>query len=99
MTSVGSLFFQGGFSRSYSALTQYDLGFANCCMELFIGSSGRYGQIEWLIGYQRGGEEAVYIDLYFDGNTLTGYDGVFPLPTDAIRLLRNSGYVVNTQIV
>lgn len=33
-----------------------------------------------------------HIELWFDGKTVTGYDGVFELPQEAIQLLEENGY-------
>ena len=102
MESVIKINFESGITRetSMSPILE-DLGNAKCTMELFtdVGTIQRNGEgrIEWIVefldekGELDGDEEVEYIGVWFEKKTLTEYDGVFSLPTQAIQLLRKVG--------
>ena len=58
-------------------------------MELY-DDNGRYF-IEWDIP---GMETTEYIGIEREDMVLTGYDGVFEIPVEAIELLRENGFTV-----
>lgn len=64
-----------------------DLGTRECSMELFDIDGCL--QIEFIAG-----EDSEHIGLTFDNKVLVDYDGVFSLPSEAIKLLRDNGYTV-----
>lgn len=69
-------------------------GKAYCSMELFP----KLNTIEWIITYKDESEDVVHIGVWFDEiNELIEYDGVFSLPKQAIRLLRELGYGVDEE--
>lgn len=82
-----------------------NLGKANCSMEFFaehnggIVATGR-GSIEWIVEYlgtdgkPNGDEDVEYIGVWWDAKVLIDYDGVFTLPDEAIKLLRECGIKV-----
>ncbi|MEX0597121.1 MAG: hypothetical protein WD512_11530 [Candidatus Paceibacterota bacterium] len=67
------------------------LGEHEFTMELFKDDQGVPTMIEWDVPSL---EETEHIGLWFDGKTLTDYDGVFELPIEAIKLIRKYGYSV-----
>ena len=66
-----------------------DFGKHKSTMTLY--AEGAHYFIEWDIPDLEQTEE---IGLTFEHKTLTGYDGVFNLPREAISLLRNAGFHV-----
>jgi len=71
-----------------------DLGMASNKMTLRIADDKATGDILWEIEYDNDEDEGdeVGIGLWFEGNRVTDYDGVFELPTQAAELLRENGY-------
>jgi len=68
-----------------------NLGVYNNTMDLYIHDDKRSGFIEW--SYENDTDSDVEnIGLWFDGKTVTDYDGVFELPQEAIQLLEENGY-------
>ena len=68
-----------------------NLGVYNNTMDLYIHDGCKSGLIEWT--YENEDDDGVeHIGLWFDGKTVTGYDGVFELPQEAIQLLEENGY-------
>jgi|TARA_R110000822_G_scaffold6851_6_gene28633 hypothetical protein len=64
-------------------------------MELFLDDDGVPSMIEWVVYDEEGDTEFVEgIGLWFEGKSLTDYDGVFELPMEAIKLIRKFGYSV-----
>lgn len=62
-------------------------------MELFTNDNGTPTMIEWVVYDEEGNTEFVeHIGLWFDGKTLTDYDGVFEIPVEALKLIRKAGY-------
>lgn len=59
-------------------------------MELFTNDNGTPVFIEWDVV----GVDTEHIGIWFDGKTLVEYDGIFELPSQAIKLIRKSGYTV-----
>ena len=82
--------------REYSYLpTLEELGEGKCSMELYMNENGKSGNIEWIIEYEDGDDDVEHIGVNFDNTkTLIDYDGVFTLPAEAIKLLRQAGYHV-----
>jgi hypothetical protein len=73
------------------------MGEHHCTMELHLNDSDhRKGWIEFDIPAI---DEFAEIGLWFedDRKTLSDYDGVFALPSEAIQLLRDNGYIVGDQ--
>lgn len=93
--------------RSMSA-TKEILGKANNEMTLYISEDGLMGSIDWeydliqdddldsdtyeLIRFLHDGDDSVGIGLWFDGKTVTDYDGVFEIPKQAVEMLEENGY-------
>jgi hypothetical protein len=91
--------------RSMSA-TKEILGKANNEMTLYISEDGLTGSIDWeydLIQDDDVDSDAtdnwydddggsVGIGLWFDGKTVTDYDGVFEIPKQAVEMLEENGY-------
>ena len=68
-----------------------NLGVYKNTMDLYIHDDKRSGLIEWT--YENEDDDVVeHIGLWFDGKTVTDYDGVFELPQEAIHLLEENGY-------
>lgn len=70
-------------------------------MELFapdgvIAPQGR-GLIEWIYCIGTDDEDVEYIGLDWEEGELTGYDGVFDLPAQAIVLLEQAGIMVGKE--
>jgi hypothetical protein len=66
---------------------QEEYGKKKCTMEL-IPVKSEY-TIEWVVGDE---EEIVEIGIWAVGNKVTEYDGVFSLPKEAIKLLKDNGF-------
>jgi len=98
MNYKSSVFFQSPAVHSFSG-AKSDYAHAICSMDLLMSSSGRTGQIEWLIKFRTGGEQAIYIDLHFANNRLLGFCGIDELPNEAVNLLCAAGYVVDKNSV
>jgi len=82
--------------REYSCTpTPENLGEAKCSMEMFLDDDGQGGRIEWIIEYPDGSEDVEHIGVWFEGNELIDYDGVFSLPKEAVKLIRKCGYRVS----
>jgi len=93
--------------RSMSA-TKEILGKANNEMTLYISEDGLTGSIDWeydliqdddvdsdeseLIRFLYDGGGSVGIGLWFEGKTVTDYDGVFQIPKQAVEMLEEIGY-------
>lgn len=73
-----------GYTNNYQG--EYD-----STIELFRDEDGVPSGMEWIVGDV---EFVEGIGLEFEGKRLTGYDGVFELPAQAIRMLRDLGYTV-----
>ena len=105
MLSAGKIEFTTGIVREHSYTPKLDdLGKAQCSMELFtfdgsVPSSGN-GHIEWYLEYMdrngvlTGGEDIQEIGVWFKDKTLCDYDGLFSLPKEAVKLLRQVGIIV-----
>ena len=62
-------------------------------MTLFCNDNGSPEGIDWVVYDEEGALEFnEYIGLEFDGKTLVGYDGVFEIPVEALKLIRKYGY-------
>ena len=72
--------------------TSKPLGLFDNTMTLYVDKHNNKGFIEW--EYENNDEDdgAEEIGLWFEGNKVTDYDGVFELPTEAIQLLVENGY-------
>lgn len=82
------------YKESSMVSTTQDLGEHQTEMTLYINDQdSRYGSIEWDIPSL---DEFVDIGLVFaeDRTTLIDYDGTFSLPSQAIQLLRDEGFIV-----
>ena len=80
-----------------NSFNSWSLGEHESTMELGIKDSDHtQGWIEWNIP---SADEYAEIGLWFgtDGKTLTDYDGVFSLPDQAIKLLRDNGFIVGEE--
>lgn len=71
--------------------TNVSQGVLTSSMELFTDDKGTPTGIEWDVPEL---EQTEDIGLWFEGKTLTDYDGVFELPIEAIKLIRKAGYTV-----
>jgi len=67
------------------------LGKHESTMTLYSEEPKTYAMIEWDIPSL---DEVEQIGLWFEGKTLTEYDGVMSLPREAIQFLRKQGYTV-----
>jgi hypothetical protein len=67
----------------------HSLGTHKSTMEIWETEGGVPQMIEWDIPDL---EETEHIGLEIDGKLVTGYDGVFELPTEAIEMLEALGY-------
>jgi|TARA_R110000851_G_scaffold315600_1_gene478228 hypothetical protein len=75
--------------------TNESLGEMLSTMELWQDGDKAPTGIEWCVHDIEGDlVEHADIGLEFDGKSLEGYDGVFELPIEAIKLIRKSGYSV-----
>jgi hypothetical protein len=80
-----------------NSFTAWSLGEHESTMELHLrDEDNTVGWIEWDIP---SADEYVEIGLWFgtDRTTLTDYDGVFALPDQAIKLLRDNGFHVGEE--
>lgn len=92
--------------KEYSMLpTVQPLGKAQCSMAFYVHDleessilpKDGTGCIEWIVeflddsGKLNGNEEVETIGIWFEKKTLVEYDGIFSLPNQAIKLLRQSG--------
>jgi hypothetical protein len=77
--------------RSASPVLERVSDKAQSTMELFANDNGTPTGIEWIVQEL---DLYEFIGLWFDGKTLTDYDGVFELPKQAIKLIRKAGYKV-----
>jgi len=87
--------FKSEIVKEYSASPiPESLGMASNKMTLRIADDKATGDILWEIEYDNDEDEGdeVGIGLWFEGNRVTDYDGVFELPTQAAELLRENGY-------
>ena len=75
-----------------NGFTNNPLGTFTSTMELFKNDEGIPEMIEWDIEEL---ETTESIGLWFDGNDLCDYDGVFELPKEAIELIKQSGFNVS----
>jgi len=94
MFSVKKVVFDGRFVRSFPALCDGDFAPAICSMEFFVSDCGCYGQIEWIINYLDNCEDVRLIGLGFNKDVLTDYEGVYPMPVEALNLVQSCGYKV-----
>lgn len=88
----------GNLEASFNSSISIDNGTTNdfqgemdSTMELFKDDNGVPTMIEWDVPHI---EKTEQIGLFFDGKSLEDYDGVFELPSQAIKLIRKSGYSV-----
>ncbi len=65
-------------------------------MELFTGDENVPTMIEW---YVEELDRVEHIGLWFEGRELVDYDGVFELPTEAVKLIRKGGYKVPSDML
>lgn len=101
-TKILSKTFTATLVREHSSTARVDdLGKHEQTMDLYYytGASSLQGFIEWDIPTA---EETEQIGLTFEidaagTRTLTDYDGVFSLPSEAVALLREAGIVVNNE--
>lgn len=79
---------------SETAFNVTPLGKAKSTFSLLVNNEGTSGVINWEYEFiddeEEGGEEA--IGLWFEGNKVVDYDGVFELPEEAIQMLVENGY-------
>jgi hypothetical protein len=96
MKTTNKVEFESNLFLEYSSTpTPTKLGKAKSTMELFMNEDNSEGMIEWCYELRDGDEGVEHIGLSFDENkTLTDYDGVFSLNSFAIKLIRDSGFVV-----
>ena len=64
---------------------------AKSTMEFFPYEDGAGGEIEWIVN---DGEFVEHIGCITEGKVLIDYDGVFELPPQAVKLLRQAGFRV-----
>ena len=72
------------------------LGDSISTMELFTDDDNVPSMIEWDVEEL---EITEHIGLWFEGKELVGYDGVFELPTEAVKLIRKGGYKVPSDML
>jgi hypothetical protein len=84
--------FHANLVEEYSSVpTVTPLGRHECEMTLYAFHPGKANHIVW--NYSLGGEQdETGIGLDLDGMKVTGYDGVFSLPAEAIALLKEAGF-------
>lgn len=69
-----------------------ELGMYNNTMEFYKNENG-YFCIEWIAEAVKGDDEQyALIGIELEGHDVVGYDGVFSLPKEAIKLLQDCGY-------
>jgi len=102
MLSAGKINFTAQIVKEHSYTPRLEnLGQAQCSMELFtfdgsIPSDGN-GHIEWFLEYldgngkPNGDDDVQEIGVWFEAKTLCDYDGLFSLPKEAVKLLRQVG--------
>lgn len=84
--------FKSELVKEYSSGAVEPLGEFESEMNLYIHEGGETGGIEWIYEDEEGYEDVVEIGLWFEGNKVTDYDGVFELPAQAIEMLKENGY-------
>lgn len=100
MKSVKTLTFKAELVMEYGYKAEVDsLGKYNCSMELRTKTGNikdcNGGDIEWITNPGKKNEEVIAtIGVYWEGITLSDYDGIFSLPAEAIKLLRSVGIIV-----
>lgn len=84
-----------GLETSMSPMVER-LGESISTMELFTDDENIPSMIEWDVEEL---ERTEHIGLWFEGKELVDYDGVFELPTEAVKLIRKSGYKVPSDML
>jgi hypothetical protein len=69
--------------------TNHSQGYHEFTMELFFTEGGEPCMIEWDIPSLG---ETEHIGIEVDGKNVTGYDGVFEMPEQAITMLEELGF-------
>ncbi len=84
-----------GLETSMSPMVE---SFGECLstMELFTDDENIPSMIEW---YVEELERTEHIGLWFEGKELVDYDGVFELPTEAVKLIRKAKYIVPSHML
>jgi hypothetical protein len=59
-------------------------------MELFLSEDRTTGTIEWCVQ-----DYVTHIGVWFDGDELSDYDGVYEIPAQALDLLEMAGFNVD----
>lgn len=88
MQTIGTTTFRSELVRE-STYRVHRMGSHESTMTLYADGPRYF--IEWDVPSI---EETEHIGLVFEHRTLTDYDGVMSLPTQAIALLRNHGFIV-----
>lgn len=94
MQTVGTLTIKPTPLVRETAYSMHRLGKLASTMTLYADGPSYF--IEWDIP---GLDECERIGLVFEHNTLADYDGVFSLPKEAVRLIRECGFVVPAEFV
>lgn len=86
----------GNWELRFKSTISIDNGYTNSyqgeyesVMELHIWEQHESATIEWSVGDD---DFFQTIGLFFDGKTLVDYDGIFELPSEALKLLRKAGF-------
>lgn len=110
MKSVKTLNFEADIVQETSMQAKAtDLGKAKCSMELFTATgdvpANGNGLIEWYLEYLDengeldGDDDVEHIGISFANKTLTDYDGLFSLPSQAVELIRSVGIIVPEEFI
>ena len=92
--NIATIKFKSPINKENS-FNSWSLGEHMSTMTLYVNDQDwKMGSIEWDIPTA---DEYVEIGLWFedDETTLRDYDGLFSLPEQAIKLLRDNGYTVD----
>jgi hypothetical protein len=89
----------GNLELTFTSPINIDNGFTNTpqgiktsTMELYKDPDGTPTAIEWIIS---DGEFVEQIGLWFEDKDLIDYDGIFELPSQAIKLIEQAGFNVS----
>ena len=92
----------GNFQICFNSPISIDNGYTNefqgnfkSTMELFVDKEGKPSMIEWDVPEL---ETTEHIGLEISQGVITGYDGVFEIPKEAIVLLEGCGYKVDDDL-
>jgi hypothetical protein len=85
--------FKSEIVMEYSSTpTPVPIGMADNTLYFFKDKEEDSGNILWEIDYDDGECDEVGMGIWFEGNNVTGYDGVFELSEYSVKFLQLLGY-------